>query len=144
MKKLVMLLVLVVALAGGAYFAWTEYFGDEAGSEALLGLLNADDKPVYVEIERLTAPFIRDGGFVQYVVLDVSLEVAQAHDVDTVRRLAPRLRDSFLVELHRLATIRPASQRLINVARIKARLLAGADRVLGPDVVRNVLVQLVH
>ena len=80
----------------------------------------------------------------QCVVLDVSLEVVEERDAGNVRQLTPRLRDAFLRELHRLATIRPASQKLINVARVKARLLAGADRVLGPRVVRDVLVQLAH
>lgn len=143
MKKYFIMLVLVLALGGG-YFAWTEYFAGTSAGIVLPGLLSRDDKPFYIEIERLTAPFIRDQRFVQYVVLDVSLEVVEERDADKVRQLTPRLRDAFLRELHRLATIRPASQKLINVARVKARLLAGADRVLGPRVVRDVLVQLAH
>ena len=144
MTKYIILLVLVLALGGGGYFAWTEYFAGPSAGAVLPNLLSGNDKPSYVEIERLTAPFIRDQRFVQHVVLDVSLEVAEERDVDKVRQLTPRLRDAFLRELHRLATVRPASQKLINVARVKARLLVGADRVLGPRVVRDVLVQLAH
>ncbi len=144
MKKYFIMLVLVLAHGGGGYFAWTEYFAGTSAGIVLPSLLSRDDKPLYIEIERLTAPFIRDQRFVQYVVLDVSLEVVEERDADKVRQLTPRLRDAFLGELHRLATIRPARQKLINVARVKARLLAGADRVLGPRVVRDVLVQLAH
>ncbi len=144
MKKYIIMLVLVLGLGGGGYFAWTEYFAGAPAGAVLPNLLSRDDKPFFIEIERLTAPFIRDQRFVQYVVLDVSLEVVEERDADKVRQLTPRLRDAFLRELHRLATVRPASQKLINVARVKARLLAGADRVLGPRVVRDVLVQLAH
>ncbi len=142
--KITLVALFVIAALGGGYFAWTEFFADRGGGEGASSLFSRDDKPYYVEIERLTAPFIRDGEFVQYVVLDVSLELADEPNATKVRQLAPRLRDAFLAELHRLARIRPAGQRLINLGRVKARLLAGADRVLGPDVVRDVLVQLAH
>ncbi len=142
--KITLVALFVIAALGGGYFAWTEFFAGQSGGEGASALFSRDDKPYYVEIERLTAPFIRDGEFVQYVVLDVSLELADEPNATKVRQLAPRLRDAFLAELHRLARIRPAGQRLINLGRVKARLLAGADRVLGPDVVRDVLVQLAH
>ena len=142
--KITLVALFVIAALGGGYFAWTEFFADPSGGKAMTSLFGGDDKPSYVEIERLTAPFIRNGEFVQYVVLDVSLELADEPNATKVRHLTPRLRDAFLAELHRLARVRPASQRLINLGRIKARLLASADRVLGPNVVRDVLVQLAH
>ncbi len=141
--KITLAALFVIAALGGGYFAWTEFFAGEDGGGAS-SLFSGDDNLHYVEIERLTAPFIRNGEYVQYVVLDVSLELADEPNATKVRQLAPRLRDAFLAELHRLARIRPAGQRLINLGRVKARLLAGADRVLGPDVVRDVLVQLAH
>jgi hypothetical protein len=136
--KIALVALFVIAALGGGYFAWTEF-----GGEATF-LTGGDDELRYVEIERLTAPFIRNGEFVQYVLLDVSLELTDEPSATRVRRLTPRLRDAFLGELHRLARVRPAGQRLINLGRVKARLLAGADRVLGPNVVRDVLVQLAH
>ncbi|MCH7889230.1 MAG: hypothetical protein IIA00_08125 [Proteobacteria bacterium] len=142
MKIAVILSFLIAALGGGGYFAWTTFFS--GGDQAVAGIFGGGDEVRYVEIERLTAPFIRDGRFVQYVVLDVSLEVPSAAAESRVRQLVPRLRDAFLSELHRLARTRSTNQRLINVARVKARLLNRADGVLGPDVVNEVLVQLAH
>ena len=82
--------------------------------------------------------------FAQYVVLVVNLEVANDKNAETVQSEMPRLRDAFVLELNALAAMRSPDQLLINVARVKARLLAGATRVTGPGVVRDVLIQLAH
>ncbi len=142
MKKAIILFVLIAALGGGGYFAWITFFsGDD---QSMAGIFGGGDTVRFVEVESLTAPFIREGKFVQYVVINVSLEVPSAANESKVRQLVPRLRDAFLAELHLLARTRSVKQRLINVARVKARLLSRADGVLGPGVVADVLVQLAH
>ena len=78
------------------------------------------------------------------MLLVVNLEVGSKRDIARVREMLPRLRDAFVTELHALAATRSPDQRLINVGRVKARLIAGAHKVLGPGVVRDVLVQLAH
>ncbi len=137
-----MLLVLVGFLGGGGFFAWTTFLGSKSGSGGTLSLSAATADAYYIEMDPLTAPFIRDGVFAQYVVLVINLEVASEDAIEAVREKKPRLRDAFVSELHALAAIRSPRQRLINLARVKARLLAGANRILGPGVVRDVLVQL--
>lgn len=137
-----MLLVLVGALGGGGFYTWTRFFGEKTDSGGTLSLSAAMADSHFIEMDALTVPFIRDGVFAQYVVLVVNLEVASESDIEIVRAQKPRLRDAFVSELHALAAVRPPDQRLINLARVKARLLAGANRVLGPGVVRDVLVQL--
>ena len=140
MKIAIGLLGLVLLLGGGGYFGWTTYFsGDDVEPS-----LAADDAPSYIELKPITAPFVRDGKFAHYVVLVVNIEVANETAKSKVKAYMPKLRDAFVTELHALAAVRPSSQRLINVARVKARLMAGTERVLGPDVVRDVLVQLAH
>ncbi len=139
-----MLLVLVGVLGGGGFFAWTRFAATESRSGGTLSLSAATEGMHFVEMKALTAPFIRDGVFAQYVVLVINLEVASEAAIETVRELKPRLRDAFVSELHALAAMRPPGQRLINLARVKARLLAGASRVLGPGVVRDILVQIAH
>ena len=44
--------------------------------------------------------------------------------------------------VHTMATMRNPDQAMINIRRVKSRLLANADAVLGAGVVRGVLVQL--
>lgn len=146
MKKIIILVVLVVLLAGGGYFAWTTFSSKGGKEEAATAPAHSpegtDGKLLFVDLEAITAPFIRDGRFAQYVVLTITLEVADADAKDAVRQNIPRIRDVFVTELHALAAIRSPQQKLINLARVKARMMAGAERVLGEGVVTDVLVQL--
>lgn len=143
MKKLIILVVAVALLGGGGFFAWMQ-LGSESEDGGGFSLTASRSETIFVEMEPLTAPFIRDGKFAQYVVLVVNLEVASSGAEDKVRKRMPKLRDAFVSELHSLAARRPPNQKLINIARIKARLLAGADQVMGSGVVRDILVQLAH
>ncbi len=156
MKKVIILLAALGLLGGGGFFAWSQVSsGPESADEKVTGAavekkapVNKQMKPTdevfYVVMPPITAPFIRDGTFAQYVVLVVNLEVSTKDDMELVAKNQPRLRDAFVSALHSLATQRSRNQRLINLARIKSRLLAGADRVLGVGVVDAVLVQLAH
>ena len=143
MKKAIILVVLLLVLGGGGYFGWQqmgETFAD--GGEESQGGFFFDDEPRFVELDLLTAPFLRGGKFVQYVVLVVNLEVVNDDAVDEVRAVMPRLRDAFVSELHTLATMRNPEQKMLNIKRIKSRLLASAQKVMGGGTVRAVLVQL--
>ncbi len=144
MKKLVVILVAALVLGGGGYIGWMQYFADGSGEGAGGGSAPVGDQALFVELDPLTAPFLRDGKFAHYVLLVVNLEVGSERDIERVREMLPRLRDAFVTELHALAATRSPDQRLINVGRVKARLIAGTHRVLGPGVVRDVLVQLAH
>ena len=148
MKKAIILVVVLLLLGGGGYFGWlqmgkttSDSAEDVAGGESGGGFFS-DDEPKFVELDLLTAPFIKGGKFVQYVVLVINLEVANEDAVGEVRAVMPRLRDAFVTDLHTLATMRNPEQKMINIKRIKSRLLASAKKVMGDNTVRNVLVQL--
>ena len=147
MKTAIILVVLLIVLGGGGYYGWQQ-MGDnpdtaDAGPEAPGGEGGFyEDGPKFVELDLLTAPFVRGGKFVQYVVLVINLEVASNDAVDDVRAVMPRLRDAFITELHTMATMRNPDQKMLNMPRIKSRLLASANQVMGGNTVRDVLVQL--
>jgi flagellar basal body-associated protein FliL len=145
MKKAIIGVVVLLVLGGGGYFGWlqmnksTPEFGEQKGESSFF----SNDEPKFVELDLLTAPFVKGGGkFVQYVVLVVILEVASDDGVDEVRAVIPRLRDAFVTDLHTLATMRNPEQKMLNMPRIKSRLLASARKVMRSDTVRAVLVQL--
>lgn len=145
MKKAIILVALLLVLGGGGYFGWQQ-MGEsspaaEDGNDGEGGFFS-DDGPRFVELDLLTAPFLRGGKFVQYVVLVVSLEVSNNADVDEIHAVMPRLRDAFVTELHTIATMRNPEQKLLNMERIKSRLLASARKVMGSGIVRDVLVQI--
>lgn len=142
MKKAIILVVLLLVLGGG-YVGWQQMSdtAPEAGKEGTSAFF-FDDEPKFVELDLLTAPFVRGGKFVQYVVLVVILEVDDDDGVVEVRSVMPRLRDAFVTELHTIATMRNPEQKMLNIKRIKSRLLASAHKVMRNRIVRAVLVQL--
>ncbi len=76
------------------------------------------------------------------MVLVFNHEVRGDDEVDEVRAVMPRLRDAFVTELHTIATMRNPEQKMLNMKRIKSRLLASAHKVMRNEIVRDVLVQL--
>ncbi len=145
MKTAIILVVLLIVLGGGGYVGWQQM--GESSSPSGAGksggsLFFANDDPRFVELDLLTAPFLRGGKFVKYVVLVINLEVSNDDQVEEVRAVMPRLRDAFVTELHTIATMRNPEQKMLNIKRIKSRLLVSANEVMGEGVVRDVLVQL--
>lgn len=145
MKKAIILVVLLLVLGGGGYVGWQQMGGASPEGEAGEGGDSPSifsEEPKYVELDLLTAPFVRSGKFVQYVVIVVILEVDDDEGVSKVRAVIPRLRDAFVTELHTIATMRNPEQQMLNLTRIKSRLLASAHEVMRNKIVRDILVQL--
>ncbi len=145
MKTAIILVVLLIVLGGGGYVGWQQ-MGESSSPSSAEGnggiSFFANDDPRFVELDLLTAPFLRGGKFVKYVVLVVNLEVSNDDEVEEVRAVMPRLRDAFVTELHTIATMRNPEQKMLNIKRIKSRLLVSANEVMGEGVVHDVLVQL--
>lgn len=140
MKKVLILVGVLALLGGGGFVAWLTLIAPSSAP-----VVTADaGQPIYYEMEPITAPFVRDGAFTRFVTLILDLELSGSRDLQHVRDFTPRLRDAFATDLLDLAMIRPPEERLLNIARVKARLLASAKRVLGEDAVRDVLVQVTH
>ena len=145
MKKILFILIGLVVLGGvggGGYKAWMGSWEDGTGLGQANSFSTVKEIPAYIELQPVTAPFRRGDKNVQYLVLSINLEVRDKDLVDSVRERMPRLLDTYTSELYALAGERGPEQRSINLARVQARLLTGSDRVLGPGVIRAVLVQL--
>ena len=144
MKTAIILVVLLIVLGGGGYVGWQQMGGSssESTKEEIDENFFFNDDPRFVELDLLTAPFVRGGKFVQYVVLVINLEASNDDAVEEIRAAMPRLRDAFVTELHTIATMRNPDQKMLNIKRIKSRLLANANKVMGEGIVRDVLVQL--
>ncbi len=140
--KWVMIIGAAVALIAGGFFGWTQYAGDDAFAISFEGEEEVD--LVTVDLEALTVPFVREGKFAHYVVLVVSLQVNGQDRATLVRGQIPRLRDSFVEGLHALAIRRSANQTVISIPRIRSTLIASSEKVMGPGVITDILVQLAH
>lgn len=99
----------------------------------------------YVDLTPLSVPVINDAGLIQQVSVAVSLECPMGKR-DQVNAFKPRLMDAYLRELYgALGSGRVMMHgNVVDVEAIKTRLGAVTQKVVGPDLVSDVLLQSVH
>lgn len=99
----------------------------------------------FVQIDALILPIIDERGISQNVSIVISLEVPNDAVAEEVVRLSPRLRDAYIQDMYgALSRKSVLKDGVLQVAPIKARLERATDRVLGDDVVNEVLLQVVQ
>ena len=150
-------LVLVGGGAAGAYFYFdnpAEAAGgpvDEAAkaeheakaAEAAEGV--EAPKEQFVQLDPLILPLIGDNGVTQTISLVVSIEVPDEVSAKEVERLSPRLKDAFIQDMYGALNRKSAIQDgVLQVAPIKARLNKISTKVLGEEMVNDVLLQIVQ
>lgn len=99
----------------------------------------------YVDLNPLSIPVINEKGVVQQVNISISLECAMGKR-DTVNIYRPRLMDAYLRELYGALGSGRAMMKgnIVDVEALKSRLTIVTERVVGPDLVSEVLLQSVH
>jgi hypothetical protein len=97
--------------------------------------------PVFMPIDRLSVPLIRNGQVSETVTLLLRVEVPDAEAAKRVKDAMPRLADGLLRELFVLASLPRAEAEGLDLARAKPRLLATAQRLFGAETVRDLLIE---
>lgn len=142
MKKLVILLVVLLillgAIGGGAYYYFFSLAEEEEVEEEVVQPL-----PEFEEIDSLSIPVIRNGKVMKFVLLKVAVELTDGDYRTRVQSYMPRLKDAYLRELHGYFATVPVDDP-INVRAVTKRLMRASARVLGPGVVKDILVQGVY
>ena len=96
--------------------------------------------PVFVTFEQIIVPVIRDGYIDKHVRLVVVLEAAGEENAAALHAKKLRLRDAFIRDLHAVTSRRTQGDNL-SLELVKRRFLAVTRRIVGPDVVRDVLIK---
>ena len=90
-------------------------------------------------------PIIDEDGVNQVVSMVIAIEVADANSATTVKNLSPRLKDAFIQDMYGVLNKHAALKGgVIQVNMIKSRLNKISHKVLGEDVVQDVLLQVVQ
>lgn len=97
------------------------------------------DKPISVRMDPLVVSLQRNGVVEKHVGFVVVLEVPSITAQTRVQDLMAKLTDAFVVDLNALASLPGAVDKGIDAEALRRRLLASSNRVLGPDVVRNIV-----
>jgi flagellar FliL protein len=154
--KLVMIALVALLLLGGggagAYF----YFKHpaEAATDATGKIKEADkdkkdDKEKtpssFVQLDPLILPIIGKDGLTQTVSMVIVIETQNDETKKEVAYMAPRLKDAFIQDMYGALTKDSIMKDgVIQVGALKARLHTIGVKVLGDDMVKDVLLQVVQ
>jgi flagellar FliL protein len=97
--------------------------------------------PVFYKLPPIVLPVFEGDVVTRQASLVLALELAQGKSEDAITGYQRRLLDAFIGDLYAIYEQRQRAERVIDPTVIKPRLQASADRVLGPGVVREVLIQ---
>lgn len=137
----------LLAVGGGAYFYMTQPSQAKDGHDVaeLEKHEEAANDVFFIELAPLILSVVDSRGASQVVSLVVSVEVDSQVKADTVNKYAPRLTDAFLSDLYGTFSHKAsASNGGIPVTYLKQRLNAVSSKVLGEDVVSDVLLQVLQ
>lgn len=96
------------------------------------------DKPISVRMDPLVVALQRQGVVEKHVGFIVMLEVPSIAAQARVQEMMAKLTDAFVVDINALASLPNAVDNGIDPEALRRRLMASSNRILGPDVVRNV------
>lgn len=99
----------------------------------------SSDKPISVRLDPLVVSIQRNGVVEKHVGFVVVLEVANSAAQVKVQDLLPKLNDAFVTDINALASLPHAADTGIDPDALKRRLSASCTRVLGADVVKNIV-----
>ncbi len=98
----------------------------------------------FVELDALILPIVGKDGVSQVVSLVVALEVGDEAAAEEVKLMTPRLKDAFIRDLYGSLNREAAmTGGVVQVGAIKKRLTEISKKVLGEEVVQDVLLQVV-
>jgi flagellar protein FliL len=147
MKKLIFILLLLpLLLGGGGAAAWFFFLKPAVGEKAAAaapaaGEHKSEAKAVFVDVGEIIVPVYGRDGKDKLMVVRFELQLGEVMPVDEVRYLLPRLRDAYIGTLSTLAGRGELVEESQRNATIKHALKLASDRVLGPDVISDVLIQ---
>jgi flagellar protein FliL len=142
MKRVAIFFVLFLVLGGGGVAGWWFMLGratgerDEAAQHQEQG-----PQPIFVDLDPVTVPVIRDGQVIQHMTFVVVLQVGTEAERGLVTKSMRRLTDAYIKELHVLLARRFAWEDGDIVPLVRKRLMAASERVMGPEAVEEVLVK---
>ena len=141
MFKAITVLVLGIALLGGAGFGgwklYSLYLTVDEGAEP------PPPPTSFVRMNGIVVPVIGTAKVEQFVTVVVTLEVLAAR-APVVQVNQPRLSDAFLTTLYGALDDRTIMKgSIVDLGAVKEKLIEAAAKTVGPDLVRDVLVQVI-
>ena len=154
MKKIMAIGGALALILGGGFAVYTVMnkpasAAVEAHSTEKTEVASADAHEVptteFVALAPLMLPVVDRNGVSQMVRIVVSLQVADLHTAENVKRMSPRLTDAYIQDMYGVLGRKAAMpDGVIQVGYLKHRLQQATVAVLGEGVVEDVLLQHVQ
>lgn len=150
--KIVIILVVVLALLGGALFAGITFapamvpapirdlLGVEVPEEEASAEPERPSSTTMIDLDPLTIPIFENDDVVRFLVINALLEVEPGEKQAYVQQQLPRIIDLFITYIHALASL-DIEPGIADRAFLKARLLAKIDETIGKGYVVDILFQ---
>ena len=144
------LLVLGGGVAGGYfYFHHPANAAGGEGDDNVTDRQRADSRSSvnhsFVELDPLMLPVINERGARQMVSIVVVIEVSDERKAASVERMAPRLKDAFIQDMYGILSHQAAMRDgVVQVGIVKQRLNKVSRRIMGDDMIEDVLLQVVQ
>jgi flagellar basal body-associated protein FliL len=140
MKKVLILIVVLVLLGGGAVGAMAVFgIGPFAKPTNVAAPPPPTKKVMYVDMQALSIPVFIPDQKPRQVFMTLRLETNE--DVyKKVTAMEPRIRDVLLTDLHNVLPDHLKDRKTTDLTQLKPRMIADIAKVIGPGVVTDVLV----
>ncbi|HYG88296.1 MAG TPA: hypothetical protein VD978_18785 [Azospirillum sp.] len=148
MTSIIQLLFSLLLLGGAGFGGWTLYntyiAGKHFDEETKKKEAEKPPPPVaYVRLSPIVVPMIGENRAEQFVTVVVTVEVAAAKQFHAQSNV-PRLIDAFIATMYGAVNDKSIlNGGLVNIPAVKEILTGAANKVLGPGVTQDVLVQVV-
>lgn len=145
MKKLLLIIIPILLLfgtAGGAAYYW--FVLKDAGDEmAEPEPPPPPPDPELVQLDSLTIPVIRQGAVKKYILLKITLQVADQDGKEFALQVMPRIKEETYLSLHDYFSAAPLDQP-ISIVAIKRRLQKVVAKNIGSENLVDVLIEGIY
>jgi flagellar basal body-associated protein FliL len=134
--------VLLALIAGGSIVAAARALaaGQEEGAPSKAAPGPAVSGPVFVKLPLFSIPVIEGDKVTRQVTVGIALELVEGLKPESLDEKRPAMIDAFFRDLYSMFGQRSQVSRVAVEGSIKQKLGQTAERVLGPGIVRQVLV----
>lgn len=100
-----------------------------------------NEPPVAIEMDTLNIPIFAEDRLAATVIIKLKIETVGTENHDKVLKLQPRLTDAFFKDLYVFIPRVVRQQNKLNIDILTERIKMTGNKVLGPNVIHNVIIE---
>ncbi len=145
-KKIVIIFSIFLMLSGGtvSVLKWLQIgpFAVATEEEANAGdMAVPDEPPVTIDMDDLYISILAEDKVAATVMIKLKIEVIGKENEEKVTKILPRLSDAFFKDLYAFIPRVIRRQRKLNANILSERLKMTGDKVMGPNVIHDIIIE---